>query len=74
MNPWGEERADLRAALGHSLLFNINRDAKKGPARPPSDFMPYLWREPEAPAPNLSARLLESFGLKLEPDKLKKER
>lgn len=44
IEPWGEERADLRAALLTCLTANLNR--KKGaPPYRPADFMPY--REPE---------------------------
>lgn len=42
VEPFGEERADLRMGIIASTLANINRDAK---ARPepyrPLDFMPY---------------------------------
>lgn len=44
MNPWGEERADLRAAIGHSILANVNRDPKKTGAFEAYDFMPYSER------------------------------
>lgn len=45
IEPFGEERADLRAAIGHSLTANVNRDAKRHP-RPftPEDFMPFAGR------------------------------
>ena len=41
IDPWGDERADLRVAIGHSLLANVNRDPKKTGAFEPYDFMPY---------------------------------
>lgn len=68
-DPWGEERADLRAAIGTSLLANVNRDRKKR-AKPflPEDFMPYRVKKAKrarAPAPDLGKRLLSAFGLTL---------
>lgn len=40
--PFGEERADIRAAITDSVIANANRDSKKRP-RPfsPQDFMPF---------------------------------
>lgn len=38
--PFGEERADLRAGIVASVIANVNRDPKKGRAYGPSDFMP----------------------------------
>ena len=41
IEPWGEERADLRAGIVASVIANVNRDPRKRP-RPyrPEDFMP----------------------------------
>lgn len=41
LEPFGEERADLRAGIVASVIANANRDRKKRP-RPyePTDFMP----------------------------------
>jgi hypothetical protein len=41
MEPWGEERADLRAGIVASVVANANRDSKRRP-RPyeAKDFMP----------------------------------
>lgn len=41
MEPFGEERGDLRAGIVASTVANVNRDPKKRP-RPfqPRDFMP----------------------------------
>lgn len=40
IEPWGEDRADLRAGILASLTANINRGKGAKPFRP-SDFMPY---------------------------------
>lgn len=40
MEPWGEERADLRAGIVSSTLANIHR-GRDTPAYSPADFMPY---------------------------------
>lgn len=45
MDPWGEERADLRAGIIASTLVNLKRDPKKTKAFRPVDFMPYVDRE-----------------------------
>lgn len=45
LEPFGEERADLRSGIIASVLANVNRDAKKHP-KPftPQDFMPVFER------------------------------
>lgn len=43
IEPWGEDRADLRVALLTSLTANINRKSGSPPLRP-ADFMPYRER------------------------------
>lgn len=40
LDPWGEERADLRSGIIASTLANINR-GRNTPAFSPLDFMPY---------------------------------
>ena len=48
MEPWGEQRADLRQAITSAILVNANSDPKKTKkAAQPSDFMPFP--EPEPP-------------------------
>jgi len=60
-DPWGEERADLRAAIGHAMYANAHRDAAQHPEPyRPVDFMPYHRREPERPE-SLWARLAQTF-------------
>lgn len=58
VDPWGEQRADRRAAIGHAMFANANRDAAKRP-QPFSinDFMPYLERSPEELQQDVSASL-----------------
>jgi len=45
IEPFGEERADLRVAIGHALLANINTSSKRRKVYKPSDFMPFIPRE-----------------------------
>lgn len=47
LDPWGEQRADLRNAMSMRQVAAIHRDPKRSP-RPPSveDFMPYM-RKPK---------------------------
>jgi hypothetical protein len=49
LEPWGEERADLRAGIVASTVANVNRPAKRKKAFEPKDFMPRFDAEPEAP-------------------------
>lgn len=47
IDPWSEERADLRAAIVASTVANyagMTRSKQAGPARP-IEFMPYMKRE-----------------------------
>jgi hypothetical protein len=46
LEPWGEERADLRAGIVASVIANTHRDRKKKP-RPyvPGDFMPKFGKQ-----------------------------
>lgn len=62
VEPLGEERGDLRAAIVASTLANVNRDSRKRP-RPykPEEFMPFHHREPES-AEALSARIKAAFS------------
>lgn len=42
LDPFGEERADLRMGILASLIANSHRDAKQTPTPyAPSDFMPF---------------------------------
>jgi hypothetical protein len=45
IEPFGEERADLRSGIVASVIANVNRDPKKGKAFNPQDFMPKFGSE-----------------------------
>lgn len=52
LEPFGEERADLRQAITTAMIGNAHRDPKKGKAFDAYDFMPYTDKpEPEEPDP-----------------------
>lgn len=45
IEPFGEERADLRNAMLMSLIANVNRDEKKrSDPFTPAEFMPKFWQ------------------------------
>ena len=48
IDPWGDQRADYRAALGTVILAESNRDQKRR-SEPftTADFMPYAPKPPE---------------------------
>ena len=52
IEPFGEERADVRAGIIASVIANVNRDAKKR-SQPfaPSDFMPFREKADATPPP-----------------------
>ncbi len=61
--PWGERRADLRAGIIASTVYNMQRG--RGPAMKASDFMPdFDEKEPQTVA-EMQARLLVATGAKL---------
>lgn len=46
IDPWGEQRADLRAGIVASTIANVNRDARRKPEPfEATDFMPYRERK-----------------------------
>jgi hypothetical protein len=50
LEPWGEERADLRSAIVASNVANSNRDPRKRPEPyAPADFMPFGKRNDDKP-------------------------
>jgi hypothetical protein len=50
LEPFGEERADLRAGIIASVLANIHRDRKRRPEPfSPTDFMPFVELPKTAP-------------------------
>lgn len=47
-NPWGEERADLRAAITTAAIANYaGKSLKDGTSVSPAEFMPFLEKEDE---------------------------
>lgn len=60
--PWGERRADIRAAEAQALLANVNRNTKKHPAPFKNrEFICDWWAEPETKKPVDGQTLLEKF-------------
>ena len=47
LEPFGEERADLRMGYLANHIYNMNRDPEKSPELTPQDFMPKFGKEPE---------------------------
>jgi len=63
INPWGEERADLRAGIVASTLANVNRDPKRRPEPyRATDFMPYRRVDSAAQSADLSKRILAALA------------
>lgn len=63
LDPWGEQRADKRAAIGHALFANANRDSsKRSQPFKSDDFMPYLERTPEAAELELADSLFHALA------------
>lgn len=44
LEPWGEDRGDLRMGVQTATLVNLWRDPKRGKPATPDQFMPYLDR------------------------------
>lgn len=49
LEPFGEERSDLRMGILAALIANVNRDPDKTPVFTPLDFMPKFDALPEEP-------------------------
>jgi hypothetical protein len=65
LEPFGEERADVRAGIIAAVIANANRDRKKRPDPfTPADFMPFVKREPAGPlSPDaLTEMVKQTFG------------
>lgn len=62
VDPWGEERADRRAATVAYVVAETSRNSKTR-SRPyrVEDFMPYLLKDKNAKNKDLSARLKAAF-------------
>ena len=62
LEPWGEERADLRAGIIASTMANSMR-SKKGKPFKPQDFMPKFEPEDEeVTAAKMMARMRAALG------------
>ena len=61
VEPFGEERADLRAGIIASIIANVNRDPKKGKAYQPTDFMPKFGKVGKAGKPLTSVDEWKKF-------------
>mgnify|MGYP000940748974 FL=1 len=66
IEPFGEERADLRSGIVASTIANVNRDPKKGQPFKPTDFMPLSEmaeedEEPEAQEPEVIAAKFDAI-------------
>lgn len=65
MEPWGEGRADLRAGIVASAVFNSQRASGDAPVLQPSEFMPRFGEQEEAKdltPEEISAQLREAFS------------
>lgn len=62
IEPFGEDRADLRAGMISSVIANTNRDPKKR-AEPyePIDFMPFA-EKPEPTPDQLAGKIARMLG------------
>lgn len=58
LEPWGEDRADLRAAIGHSLFYNANSKHPKSPI----DFMAYTPPKPQQ-TPEEMRKVIRQLGI-----------
>ena len=74
IDPWGEQRADLRAGIVASTLANINRDPKKTPPFKATHFMPYHYVDPAKQNAALRAKLLAAFNVKLDPRRVRQRK
>jgi hypothetical protein len=63
LDPWGEERADLRSGIVAATMVNLQRDPRKGKPVSPDAFMPKFGGPPEmAPPEAVKDSLLAAFG------------
>jgi hypothetical protein len=60
LEPFGEERGDLRAGIIASTIANANRGKKTKPFKP-ADFMPDFLRVIEPPKPMSAAEFRVAF-------------
>ena len=72
IEPWGDVRSDMGAALVATLLANTHRDRKKR-VKPfsPEDFMPKFWKRTQDTTQQrtgLAAKALAIFGQMVDRD------
>lgn len=62
LEPWGEERSDLRSGIVASVIANTSRDPKRQP-KPfePVDFMPY-YEKPQPSPEQLAHKIRAALG------------
>jgi hypothetical protein len=62
IDPWGEERADLRNAITSYVIAEQKRQPKvRSTPYKPTDFMPYAQKDEKALSRDLSSRLKAVF-------------
>lgn len=62
LDPWSEERSDLRAGIIASTIAEVSRSKKhKSTPYKPMDFMPYTLKDKNVKNKDLSARLKAAF-------------
>jgi hypothetical protein len=62
IDPWGENRADLRTATVAYVIAETKRNRKsKSTAYRPVDFMPYALKDAQASGRDVSSRLRAVF-------------
>lgn len=72
IDPWGEQRADLRAGIVASTLANVHRDPKRTPPYKAAQFMPYRHIDPAEHQAGLQKKLLAAFNVKLDRRRIKR--
>lgn len=72
LEPFGDERADLRNGILCALIANVNRDPKRGKPSKPTDFMPFYKPAPPKPMGEKGWARLKSFALAMAPKSKRK--
>lgn len=62
IEPWGEERADLRSGIQSATIANCNRGKNQQPFSP-ADFMPFAETKPESGEDEIRAKFEEFLGI-----------
>ncbi len=58
IDPFGQDRSDLRTAMVSATIANVNRSSKTKPFQP-ADFMPTFEPKPRQSAQELQSRLFQ---------------